>query len=130
MYNILIADDDNAIAEMLKEYLLQKRPSNTYNVEITNSGDSTVARISTGGLDFLILDGRMPPGPKGSDIAIMVRQSGNNVPIALFTGNPNDYTDLKEKVSLCEVFAKPAEYEKLLEYVDRILLTKQINPKN
>ena len=65
---VLLADDQLDIMEDVIKGL-----RGIYNVETVRCGDDALERINKGGLDLIILDGSMPPGPKGDYIARQVR---------------------------------------------------------
>jgi CheY-like chemotaxis protein len=63
--------------------------SGRYKVESTNNFESTLARLSKGGIDLLILDHLMPgTQPRDDAVAVCVylRQKYPTLPVIIFTG--------------------------------------------
>ncbi|MCD7774581.1 MAG: response regulator transcription factor [Clostridiales bacterium] len=79
MEKILIAEDDNAIAELEKDYL----EINGYDCDIADDGTEALKRALTVDYDLLILD-IMLPGKSGYDICREVRAQ-KDIPIIMVT---------------------------------------------
>jgi len=79
MPKALIVDDDNALCELLKEYLEQEG----YSVESVSDGESGAAQALADGLDIVVLD-VMLPGLSGLDVLRKVRQF-SRVPVIMLT---------------------------------------------
>ena len=79
MAHILIAEDDERIAMLEKDYL----EINDFTVTIASDGDKAMERILSGGFDLLILDVMMP-GKNGYDICREVRDQ-IDIPILMVT---------------------------------------------
>ena len=79
MAHILIAEDDERIAMLEKDYL----EINDFTVTIAADGDEAMERILAGGFDLLILDVMMP-GKNGYDICREVRDQ-IDIPILMVT---------------------------------------------
>ena len=79
MAHILIAEDDERIAMLEKDYL----EINDFTVTIASDGDEAMERILAGGFDLLILDVMMP-GKNGYDICREVRDQ-IDIPILMVT---------------------------------------------
>ena len=87
---VLFADDQLDIVEDVINRL-----KGSYNVQTAICGNDAVERINRGGLDLIILDGSMPPGPGGASIAKQVREQYPNMPVILQSGEHKKYQDLE-----------------------------------
>jgi len=81
MAHILIVDDDEALAEMVADWLAHER----HTVETVHDGIEAKQRIHLEQFDAVFLDWEMP-GCSGWDVLSDVRSKGNNVPIIMLTG--------------------------------------------
>lgn len=77
MSRILIVEDEEAIAELEKDYL----ELNDFEVKIENSGDTGLATALAEEFDLIILD-LMLPGIDGFEICKRIRED-KNVPILM-----------------------------------------------
>jgi len=89
---ILVADDFPGSLENF-EMLLGK----DYNLKTANCGRNALRVINEGGLDFIILDNNMPPGPEGNEIARAIRKNYPSVPVVLFTSDYAEYQHLERE---------------------------------
>jgi CheY-like chemotaxis protein len=87
-YKILIADDKEKELDMLTGIL--QNPN--YEFIKAHSGDEAHAKILQGGLNLIILDDTMPPGPAGSKIAEETRKKDPYTPIVLWSTELLTYT--------------------------------------
>jgi len=118
MYKILIADDKEDMLSRLSEFL--RRPD--YELIKAHSGDEASARILQGGLDCIILDDHMPPGPAGSRIADETQKKDPNIPIILWSTGASDYALLFKDTNVIP-FDK-GDFVELKKYVNRVLPKK------
>lgn len=79
MAKILIAEDDEKIAQLEKDYL----ESNGYETEIIYDGDSVIPELKTRSYDLVLLD-IMLPGTSGYDICRTIRDE-IDIPILMVT---------------------------------------------
>ena len=79
MAKILIAEDDEKIAWLEKDYL----ESNGYETEIAGDGGEVIPRLRQGGFDLVLLD-IMLPGVSGYDICRTIRDE-IDIPILMVT---------------------------------------------
>jgi two-component system, OmpR family, response regulator BaeR len=82
--NILIVEDDERIAEVLKKYF----ESEGFNVSVLNTGDTVVSNVQTNNPDLVLLD-IMLPDKDGLTICREIR-SFSNVPIIMVTARIED----------------------------------------
>lgn len=87
---VLVADDQLLF---MRDVIAQLKE--VYTVETVTCGDEAIERIHKGGLDLLILDNSMPPGPEGNCIARHVRKQYSNIPIVLQSGEYKKYLNLE-----------------------------------
>ena len=83
---ILVADDDAAIRELLKQML----EDDGYQVEEAATGQEALDGLKSGNYDLLLLDMRMP-GMTGLDVLKELRATQGELPVILMTahGSPN-----------------------------------------
>src|SRR6478752_4556659 len=84
--NILVADDDSAIREVVKTLLEDEG----YQVSEAATGQEALDGLKAGTFELLILDMRMP-GMTGLDVLQTLRQQEGELPVILMTahGSPN-----------------------------------------
>lgn len=90
MSRILIIEDEEAIADLEKDYL----ELSGFEVSIRNTGDEGLRTALAGEFDLIVLD-LMLPGMDGFEIARTVRQKGIHTPILMLTSK----SQLDDKVT-------------------------------
>jgi CheY-like chemotaxis protein len=116
---LLIADDQPECLSYVIDAL-----KGLYDVEVVESGDDALERIGQDGLDFIILDNDMSPGPKGKEIAKVVRSSYPNLPILLQSSESGKYREEMNQIGV-EVRHKCDTYG-IVDYVTTTL--GDVNP--
>lgn len=111
--HILIVDDHIKIAEMIADRL---EPH--YTVEIIDCGYRAQKRIEEGGLDLIILDCFMPPGPDGADIAKELAEQNSKIHVLLHTYYPEGLSYLES--SHLKLINK-LDTDNVVQYIKRIL---------
>ncbi len=86
---ILIIEDEEAIAELERDYLEQAG----YLVKIANDGDSGAERALAGDFSLIILD-LMLPGIDGFEVCRMVREK-KDIPILMVSAKKEDYDKVR-----------------------------------
>ena len=86
---ILIIEDEEAIAELERDYLEQAG----YLVEIANDGDGGAERALAGDFSLIILD-LMLPGIDGFEVCRMVREK-KDIPILMVSAKKEDYDKVR-----------------------------------
>ncbi|MFC1685532.1 response regulator [Nanoarchaeota archaeon] len=117
---IVIADDNAACRRVLVR-LLEKE----YEVEQHISGETVYNRVtgedgkgSLSGIDALILDNNMPPGPTGVEIACEAREKYPNLPIVIQSSGLNYFEeDIITKNNISYI-SKPFNIYSFLEHVN------------
>jgi DNA-binding response OmpR family regulator len=89
MSKILIVEDEEAIAELEKDYL----ELNDFEVKIENSGDKGLATALAEDFDLIILD-LMLPGVDGFEICKRVRET-KDVPILMVSAKKDDIDKIR-----------------------------------
>ncbi len=89
MSKILIVEDEEAIAELEKDYL----ELNDFEVTIENSGDTGLAAALSEDFDLIILD-LMLPGIDGFEICRRIRED-KNVPILMVSAKKDDIDKIR-----------------------------------
>jgi len=119
---ILIADDDDATVEVIREILLK----NLIDIEIKTACDGYESLITAGDFkpDLLILDMRMPK-IDGLEVIRRLRDNdaiSRNMKILAVTAHSEAY--LRETVletGADEYLIKPIKMDRLLEYIEKLL---------
>lgn len=89
MANILIVEDEEAIANLEKDYL----ENQSFQVDIATDGDQGYARALTGNYDLIILD-VMLPKMDGFTLLKRIRED-QNIPILLVTAKKEDIDKIR-----------------------------------
>ena len=89
MSKILIIEDEEAIAELEKDYL----ELSGFTVEIENRGDTGLKRALEGDFDLFILD-LMLPGMDGFEICREIRKA-KNTPVILVSAKKDDIDKIR-----------------------------------
>lgn len=89
MGKILIIEDEEAIADLEKDYL----ELSDFEVEIENSGDTGLASALSGDFDLIILD-LMLPGIDGFEICKKVREE-KNIPVIMVSAKKDDIDKIR-----------------------------------
>lgn len=89
MSKILIIEDEEAIADLEKDYL----EISDFEVEIENAGDTGLASALAGDFDLIILD-LMLPGMDGFEVCKKIREA-KDVPILMVTAKKDDIDKIR-----------------------------------
>lgn len=89
MSKILIIEDEEAIADLEKDYL----ELSEFEVEIENSGDTGLASALAGDFDLVILD-LMLPGIDGFEVCKRIREE-KNIPILMVSAKKDDIDKIR-----------------------------------
>ena len=109
MSKILIVEDEEAIADLERDYL----ELSGFTVEVANDGDTGLQKALNEDYDLLILD-LMLPGTDGFDICRQVRDV-KNTPIVMVSAKKDDYMTKPFSPSelVARVKAHLARYDRL-----------------
>ena len=89
MSKILIVEDEEAIADLEKDYL----ELSDFEVTIENSGDKGLETALTGSFDLVILD-LMLPGMDGFEVCKRIREE-KNIPIIMVSAKKDDIDKIR-----------------------------------
>lgn len=89
MSRILIIEDEEAIADLEKDYL----ELSDFQVQIANSGDSGLEAALSGEFDLIILD-LMLPGMDGFDVCKKIREN-KDIPILMVSAKKDDIDKIR-----------------------------------
>ena len=89
MNKILIVEDEEAIADLEKDYL----ELSDFEVTIENSGDKGLETALTGSFDLVILD-LMLPGMDGFEVCKRIREE-KNIPIIMVSAKKDDIDKIR-----------------------------------
>lgn len=85
MTRLLIADDDEALCAMLREYLMM----DGYQVDTVHRGDEVISRLQAEAFNLLILD-IMLPGQQGLDVLRSLQHHKIRTPVIMLTARGDD----------------------------------------
>jgi two-component system response regulator CpxR len=109
MYHVLIIDDDQALTQMLAEYLEQ----NGFSVDVENSPISAINKVRDTRFDLLLLDVMMPE-LDGFEALKQIRKF-SVVPVIMLTAKGEDYDRiLGLELGADDYLAKPFNHRELL----------------
>ena len=86
---ILVADDDRGLCRMLSRALAR----NAHVVDIASTAEETLAKVTDGDYDVVLLDIIFPDG-SGIEVTRRLRDNSRWVPILLITGGGTDPVDV------------------------------------
>lgn len=111
MLEVLLVEDDSAISEMLKTYLVGKN----YKVKVAESGGVCFELLSEKNPDLIVLDW-MLPDTSGPDIIKKVRsnQTQKEIPILMLTARAEEMDKIKGlEVGADDYMTKPVSLKEL-----------------
>lgn len=113
MYKVLVVEDDEAIAAVIKDILTE----NNYSVELATDGISALESVKKQSPDLLILDLGLPK-LTGESVLVEVKKIYPNLPVIVLTAK-NHTTDIVKGFELGadDYISKPFELEEMLARV-------------
>ena len=115
---ILIVDDDAAVTNYLKVFLVQ---TDLFEPTVINDSSRVEALLEEETFDVIILDMDMPR-VSGMDILGAMRGKGDDTPVIILTGVSDvDLAVKAMKLGAFDYLIKPVEDVKLLEVLDRTI---------
>ena len=125
MSRILIIEDEEAIADLEKDYL----ELSGFEVEVANDGQTGLDKALFGDFDLVILD-LMLPGISGEEVLAQIRKQGNT-PVIVLTAKDG----LDEKIGLLtsgadDYITKPFEIQEVLARIQVQLRHMQQEPEH
>jgi len=114
---ILVVDDDEGVRENLAE-LLQLAG---YEVSAAASADEAYAKLSSGDVDLLLTDFRMP-GPTGLELISAARARSPGLRAVLMTAYGDGFTEIESvRRGAIGYLTKPFEADEIIGLIERIL---------
>ena len=118
MKKILIVDDDVAVTNYFKVFLMQ---TGQFDLEVVNDSRQVAQVLEKGTFDVILLDMDMP-NVSGLDILADMRQKKLHIPVVVLTGVSDvDLAVNAMKLGAFDYLIKPVEDEKLLEVLDNAM---------
>jgi CheY-like chemotaxis protein len=115
---VLVADDDQPLCDLLKEFLEEEG----YAVTCVRTGPAALARIEAGGLDLALVDWRLP-GLAGPDVCRRARQAerpdARRLPIVVASASGELERNAALAAGADEYVTKPFELDELLATLAR-----------
>jgi two-component system NtrC family response regulator len=114
--NILIVDDEPAVAEVLAHSLTRQGHSTT----VVHSGEDALRIVRDATLDAMFLDVSMP-GMNGLDVLQEVKRTRPSLAVVVITGHATD-TELDEvkRLGAVDVIPKPAALTHYHQAIERL----------
>ncbi len=116
---ILVVDDDNAIRELVREFLSELADPPT----VTEAGtvEEAMTRFEADSPDLMLLDMRLPDGD-GLDVLARIRATGSTVPIVVITADSSSSRTIRAvQGGAWDYLVKPLEPETVRLVVERAL---------
>ena len=124
--NILIAEDDKNIANLIRE--IAERKGNT--VVITTDGDEAYKVFSNIKFDLIITDLKMPK-LDGMTLIRLIREKNRSVPIIIITGYGSDNNRaLANKYGVFRILSKPCSIIDISLAIDHSLKVRKQTTQN
>ena len=112
---ILVADDEEAIREVLQSFFTKK----DYCVETAKEGREAIEKMGSFKPDILLLDLKTPD-MDGEEVLRYINEKGINVGVIIITGHPDFIRDRKLLNRAYDYIVKPFD----LDYLNNTVLTK------
>jgi DNA-binding response OmpR family regulator len=117
MYRILLAEDDNNLGYVLKEYLELHR----FAVELAKDGESALQAFQRSPFDICILD-VMLPKKDGFALAAEIKQLNQQVPFIFLTAKSLKIDKLKGfNIGADDYIVKPVDEEELIARINAVM---------
>ena len=117
MTRVLLAEDDTSISEPLSRALRREG----YQVEVTEDGPATLARVLSDGVDLILLDIGLPE-LDGLEVCRRVRAEGHSVPVLILTARADEVdTVIGLDAGADDYVTKPFRLAELLARVRALL---------
>ena len=115
--NVLIADDDRTIANLIRE-IVERRGSNAL---VAYDGEQALKIFENVKVDLIITDLKMP-NLDGMSLIKMVRQKFSDIPIIIITGYGSDETyALAQSYGIAGFLSKPCSVVDISRAIEQAL---------
>ena len=119
---ILVADDDERITRLLKDFLTHEN----YEVEIANDGEEALSLFKLNHFDLVVLDVMMPIYD-GWVVCKEIRKT-SNIPVIILTAKDSDLDELFGfEIGADDYVSKPFNIVLLIARIKRLLKDKDLN---
>jgi DNA-binding response OmpR family regulator len=112
---VLLVDDDPNIRLLLRDELWERG----YNVISAVDGDEALISFDEEYIDIVILDIRMPK-VNGIEVLKTIRTKNMDLPIIIYTANPDDLPDLSEYGNTIKI-TKSSDISNVIDHTESIL---------
>ena len=109
---LLIVDDDEIIRLLLRDEFCDK----DYNVVTAIDGEEALISFSEEDIDLVVLDLKMPK-LDGNEVLNQIRKIDKNIPIILYTANPDSVNSINENLNY-DVVVKSSDLSQIVNAVD------------
>ena len=124
MHQLLLADDDTELCDMLKQYL----EAEDFSITIVHDGESALAEACSGKHELAVLD-IMMPGMSGLDVLRELRRE-SQLPVLILTARGDDVDSIVGlELGADDYLPKPASPRVLVARIRAILRRATIAPK-
>ena len=124
MKKILIVDDDTAVTNYLKVFLVQ---TGIFEPAVINDSREVEEKLASELFDVLLLDMDMP-NVSGMDILQKMRSKGDETPVVVLTGVSDVTLAVRSmKLGAFDYLTKPVDEDKLLEVLDNAMAHGVLN---
>jgi CheY-like chemotaxis protein len=117
--NVLIAEDDPDVSDVLRAAIIERLP---VSADVVANGALVLDALAESRRDLLILDLALP-GLNGIDVFDLMRSvpSWHGIPVLFITGSPEKAEHAIAPSGVHEVLAKPFEIDDLIQRVQRLV---------
>jgi response regulator RpfG family c-di-GMP phosphodiesterase len=126
MARILVCDDEDAIAQLLRRYLTAKG----YEVETASNAAEALIQLDAKAFDGMLTDLNLT-GPDGFDLLRSMRKKGHDLPVLFTTGYPSQETAIKAlREGAYDYLVKPFALEEVAERLERAVSLRRLREEN
>lgn len=120
---VLIVDDDNSLADLLRQFLEELR----FNVEIASSGEEAISMIKdVGGIDIALVDFRLP-GMDGLETIKAISEFSPDTVTMVITGLPTLDSSIRAmRLGASDYILKPFKLDDIAVAVKRAMKKREI----
>jgi CheY-like chemotaxis protein len=113
---VLVVEDDPAIAQMLKDVLHE----NGYCVTVVHTGVEALSTLRSGHMDLIVLDLMLPDMNGWTFLQVRERRRADQIPVLVMSATGPDGIEQAQELGAPVFLKKPFQIERLLIEVDRL----------
>jgi DNA-binding response OmpR family regulator len=118
-YKLLIADDDEVLANLLSSHLREKG----YSVDSAYAGNQAIDMVKGTRFDLVILDVKMPD-VNGFDVLKFIKGNFPSVKVIMLTAYADMINAIKAKrLGADDFIGKPYDLDEIYQTIDKILVS-------